>query len=212
MSTYPCKLVTEQGVSFVCFNDTVDQFVSFVASSPQALGVMMATRDQYEDSPSVEEWSDYASKSRHVHLMTRDAIVAGMDAVTQLMTGYRDLTSEECLAIRNLDQFLKATVAPHQSLLANNVIREIGIRIGFPFRMSPWDEIDSAQWRSHQYGVYSADEQRSLGSLPSKATHHQMRLAGMYIYDQMERVRLIGAGHQTPEQVVNYCFLRLIAE
>ncbi|HEY4511635.1 MAG TPA: hypothetical protein VJH55_02230 [Candidatus Paceibacterota bacterium] len=206
MSQYTCKLLTDDGVFYVAFCNTVDQFISkaFRKVSDVAHVLSRIFREPVSESDCRE------CANHHVFDMRREARYRALVLIEKLKRG-EPLSNTEAAEMYRFHEFLAATVAPHQSGLEKDVpkieswIKGLGLRTKIPeIAKYDWWEMMTDRacypaFQIHRYRDrgYARDTETLAATLPE-----QRKLAGLYVGHMASVARLTGPRKQSPTKIV----------
>lgn len=208
MSTWACKLITNEGEFFLAFNSTVNQFVSPPFSTPVELG-KYAAKEWKELSA---DWRKSARTTKDVYRMTKDERHRGTYLLAKMKRG-EPLTDDEACEVYEFWRFLRATVADHQhdykgtsQKVVDGWIAELGMRDQFPENWDYWDILDHASWESfqktHHFRAYPDAPRLDDGT--TRSTPEQCaKLVGRYVSVLAMIARIAGPKKRTPVEIVN---------
>ncbi len=200
MSQYACKLLTDSGVKYVAFCDTIDQFISVVYASPEGVAQALG------DGSSAEECEEAAEL--HVYDIRRQVIHEAAKLLSDLKLG-KTLRVSEMVLLGGVLSFLEATVAPHQwdyLEISDEVIgawiSELGLRKKYP----DYDNYDILADCAVYPAIQEAPQRRRIPQFfhePRKRPSvSQNKLAGRYVSKLTLIANIVGPNKNTPEEVV----------
>ncbi len=174
MGQYMRKVIADEGIFFVVFDNTIDQFTSKAQSSIEEV-VKILGCDPEKDK-EIPERNVFDLRSEKLHTIK--------ESISRLKSG-KKLRISEALLMDKFKDFLQATVADQQykyretsNAIMEKKLQELGLRKQYP--TDSWWEIVT------DYAMYPAFQcvrfrHQRIGMPKKKATAAQKKLAGWYV-------------------------------
>lgn len=207
MAQYTCKLLTDRGIRYVTYDNTIDQFISYAYTSTEDVARARC------DGTMAEECEEEAE--RHIYDMRRLIIHRATKLISDLKLG-QTLQPDDMVLLSGVHKFLEATVAPQQYVypeisdeVIDSWIFELGLRQQFPDHNNEEILGDRALYPAIQEVRQRRDMPEFFDKPYKPPTEAQNKLTGRYLSQLAIIANIVGPNQNTPEEVVDKFYSKM---